>query len=305
MKKLERDGKLLSVRIKNMILVVIGTLIAAFGTAVFVLPHELVFGGLSGMALVLDKVVPFEFFTVDLAVTILTWSLFFMGLTILGKSFALKTLISSIVYPIGITLFGYLAKPEFLDGFFLMTSTGFTELPILLSAIFGGVLIGSGCAITFLAGGSTGGVDIIAFTICKIFKRAKSATVLFMVDSTIIVLGMFVIKNFVLTLLGIVCAFASATMIDRVLLGGKGAFVAEIVTDNYEEINHAIISDMERTSTIIDAVGGYSGRARKMLTVSFTIREYAELVNIINKYDKTAFVTIHRAHEINGEGWTR
>ena len=66
-----------------------------------------------------------------------------------------------------------------------------------------------------------------------------------------------------------------------------------------------VISKLNRTTTVFDAVGGYSGEKKKIVMVSFTMRQYAELIAVINSMDKTAFITIHRAHEINGEGWTR
>ena len=74
---------------------------------------------------------------------------------------------------------------------------------------------------------------------------------------------------------------------------------------NNEEINHAIITKLDRTTTILEARGGYSGMSKKVVMVSFTMRQYSTLINIVNIIDKTAFVSIHRAHEINGEGWTR
>ena len=300
-----KDKKEMAVRIKNFIFVIFGTLVLAFGTAVFILPNDLVIGGVSGIAIILDMIIPFEFFTVDLAITILTWGLFFLGLVILGKSFALKTLLSTLVYPIAVSLFLRLNDADVLNGFFNIQESSYPELALILSAVFGGAFVGVGCAITFLGGGSTGGVDVIAFIICKIFKRAKSSVVIFLTDSITVILGVFVIGDLVLALLGIVAVFVSAVMIDKVLLGGKGAFVAEIISEQYSEISKAVIEVLDRTTTVIDVTGGYSGSSKKMLKVSFTIREYAELINIINKYDKTAFITIHRAHEINGEGWTR
>ena len=80
---------------RNILLVVMGTLILAFGTAVFILPFDLVAGGMSGLAIVIDKVLPFDdILTVDVIITILTWLLFFLGLIFFGKDFAAKTLIS-------------------------------------------------------------------------------------------------------------------------------------------------------------------------------------------------------------------
>lgn len=292
-------------QIKNILLVIAGTLVLSFGTSVFILPFDLVTGGVSGISIVIDKIVPFEFITVDIIITVTTWFLFFLGLFFLGKSFAAKTFISTIIYPVGVFLFTKLVSPDFLNGFFYLKAYPNTDVVILLATLMGGALIGAGCAITFIGGGSTGGVDVISFIICKIFKRAKSSVVFFLIDATIILSGMFVIGNFVLTLLGILSAYISAMMIEKVFIGNSKSFIAQIITDKYETINLEIIEKVDRGTTVIDITGGYSGLPKKMIMVSFTVNQYAEIMNIIHKNDKTAFVTIHQAHEISGEGWTR
>ena len=109
----------------------------------------------------------------------------------------------------------------------------------------------------------------------------------------------------VISLLGIVSVIISSTVVDKVFLGGSKAFVAHIVTDKYNELSEAVISRLNRTTTVFDATGGYSKEPKKIVMVSFTMRQYAELVGIVNSLDKSAFITINRAHEINGEGWTR
>lgn len=289
---------------KNISLVILGTLVLAFGAAVFILPMNIVSGGVTGIAIVIKLLVPFESITIDMIVFALTWILFFTGLLVLGRSFALKTLISSIIYPFAISLFLKLVDPEVLGGFFYLAGYSNTDLTLILCASVGGVFVGLGCALTFIGGGSTGGVDIIAFSICKIFKRFKSSVVIFAVDAAIVILGMFALKNLIISLLGILSALITAMMIDRVFLGGRAAFVAHIVTDRYEEINADIIRKIDRTSTIFDARGGYSNANKKMLMVSFNMSQYAVLLSIISKHDPRAFVIINRAHEINGEGWT-
>ena len=290
---------------RNVILIVVGTLILSFGTAVFILPFDLIAGGMSGLAIVIDALIPIEFFTVDLIITILTWSLFFLGFLIFGKNFAVKTLISAIVYPLGVTLFLKLTDPTVLGGLFCLTASEYTELPLIISATVGGALVGVGCAITFFSGGSTGGVDIIAFVLCKIFKRLKSSTAFFLTDATIVLLGVFLTKDLILSLLGVTAAMIAAIVIDKIFLGGTAALVAQIVTENGEEINRAVIEQMDRSTTILKATGGYSKREKQMLTVSFNMRQYAQLMNIVRRADASAFVTVWRAHEISGEGWTR
>ena len=291
--------------IKNVMLVIVGTIILAFGTSVFLLPFNLVTGGVSGYSIVIKTLLPFEFITKEMIIAVVTWTLFFLGLIILGKNFAMKSLISTIVYPIATAAFSNLRHPEFMNGFFRLESSSHPEIAILLAAVFSGVCVGLGCALSFLGGGSTGGVDVIAFTICKIFKRAKSSVVIFIVDATAVVLGMFVIGDFVVSLLGIVSAFLAASVIDKVFVGGSKAFVAHIVTDKPYELNQEIREKLDRTTTLFDAVGGYSGEHKKVVMVSFTMSQYAELMTIVTKLDRDAFMTINRAHEINGEGWTK
>ncbi len=291
----------MKITVKNAIFVIIGSIILAFGTSAFILPHDLVVGGVSGIALVLMHVLPFDFLTVDILVVIISWLLFLVGFIFLGKSFAIKTLLSTVVYTIGVSGFTrLLSLPAFYD--FIMISEH-PELTLLLSAVFGGALIGVGCAITFRAGGSTGGVDIISLIICKYFHGAKNSVVIFVVDASIVLLGAFVIQKASLMLLGVLSAFVSAIVIERVMLLGNGALIAEIITSAPDEITSAVIEELDRTSTIMSIVGGYSKKQGQMLKISFEIRQYRELMNIVKRYDPKAFIIVYKAHEIKGEGW--
>lgn len=290
---------------RSVLLTVLGTLILSFGTSVFLLPFDLVIGGMSGIAVVIDALIPMEAITIDMILTVLTWTLFFLGLVILGKQFALKTLISTVVYPLGVSIFMRLARPDVLGGIFCMTASEHPELALIISAAAGGAVIGTGCAVTFMGGGSTGGTDVIAFTLCRIFKRLKSSVSIFLVDAGVILLGIFVIRDFSLSLLGILSAMITATVIDKVFLGGSAALVAQIVTDRPEAITAGVIERIDRTTTLCEVRGGYSGETRQMVMVSFTMRQYGVLMSVIRAADPNAFVTIHRAYEINGEGWSK
>ena len=290
---------------RNVLMTVLGSLILAFGISVFLWPFNLVSGGMSGLSIIIESLLPFdEIITLESINAVLTWVLFFVGFLIFGKEFAAKTLVSAIVYPLGVALFSRLADPGVLGGIFCLTSGEYTELPIIIAAIAGGAMVGAGCAITFLGGGSTGGTDIIALTLCKIFKRMKNSTAMFLTDVTIVLLGVFATKNLIRSLIGVLAAMVLATVIDKIFLGGNSAFVAQIVTDKGEELNRAIIEQADRTSTIFEAKGGYSGKDKKMLTVTFNMRQYSRLMDVIRKVDPEAFVTVWRAHEIRGEGWT-
>jgi len=292
---------------KNIFLIIVGTLILSFGTSLFMLPYDLVTGGISGYAIVISQLVPaeLEWLSVEMIITVLTWATFILGYFVLGKTFAMKTLVSTIVYPIGIAMFSNITNADFMDGFFNLQTSQYSGVGVLLAAVFSGVLVGLGCALSFLGGGSTGGIDVISFTICKIFKKFRSSVVIFVVDASAVIFGMFIIGDFVLSLLGIISAFIAAMVVDKVFIGGSKAFVAHIITDKYDEITRQTIEILDRTTTIMDVTGGYSKQGKKMVMVSFSMNQYSELMSIITKTDRDAFMTVNQAHEINGEGWTK
>jgi uncharacterized membrane-anchored protein YitT (DUF2179 family) len=298
---ISRDNMLL--QLKNFALVFFGTLVLAFGCAVFVVPFNLVTGGVTGIAIIINEIIGGAI-PIDLVIGVITWGLFFLGLIILGCDFAIKTLASTIVYPIAISLFMRLVSPDVLGGIFHIASSPHADIALIISALFGGLCVGTGCGLTFMGGGSTGGIDIIAFAICKFFKKWKTSTVIFIIDATTVVLGLFVIKDLILTLLGVISAWIGATVIDRIFIGTEKAFTAQIVSDKYEEMNLAIRDEVRRTTTMFMAYGGYSKESKTVLSVTFTMGQYAALMNVINKIDPKAFVSISRAHEINGEGFT-
>ena len=291
------------------LLVIFGTVILAFGSAVFLIPFDLVMGGTSGIAIVIKTLFP-EGISPDMAemyvnivVALITWSLFFVGLIFLGRDFAAKTLLSTIVYPLAFPLLTKLVSPDVLGGFFYLQGSEHEELALVFAGVVGGILLGAGCAIAFLGGGTTGGTDIIAFLIGKFFPKLKISQITFFVDFTIIFLGVFAVNDLILSGIGVLSAYVSSMVIDKIFLGGKTAYVANIVTTTPTEISNDVIKILDRTTTIMDCKGAYSGEGKNLVMVSFTMREYREILSIVSKYDKKAFITVNKAHEISGEGW--
>lgn len=298
-------------QIKNTVLIIVGTFIIAFGTALFIIPFNLVAGGMPGIGIILNKLLSsipfFANFSVVTYASLLNCVLFVLGLIILGKTFALKTFVSAVTYPIALYLCELLVTTNFLGGFFNLCSdyyASYGEINRILATLFSGLLVGAGCALTFRGGGSSGGVDVIALILCKYFRKLKSSYVVFFVDAVIVISGVFVSRDLVNSLLGIISAFLCALALDKIFVSGQQAVVATVISSEYAAINDAIIHRLNRTSTIVDCVGGYTGENKKMLITTFTSRQYAEFAVILSSIDKQAFVTFHRAHEINGEGWS-
>ena len=295
--------------VKQGLLVLASAFILALAVELFIANFGLVSGGVTGVAIVLERV----FLSVspnldaEFWITLLTWVFFFLGLIFLGKGFAAKTLLFTIVYPICLHLVEWFLSLNFFGDYFTAISDSSHEtyqIGLILAAVVGGAMVGLAIAISFMADSSTGGVDIISLAVCKFFPKIKLSHMTLLIDATIVIFGMFAIQNFVISLLGIISAAVTSFMIDKVFLGGSRAFIAQIVSDRHEDIRTAIRDEMDRTSTIFDCVGGYSGEDKKMLMVSFTMSQYAKLMSILDRIDPQCFVTIHRAHEIGGLGFS-
>ena len=306
-----KNQKELLLAIKNNALVVLGTLVLAFGAGVFLIPFDLVTGGVTGIGIVLEHLFRDSALlgkvTADVYAGVLVWIFFIIGYFTLGRSFAAKTLVSSIIYPFALSLATKLPDSNFMGGIFDLTSdyyAAYSDMALLLATLFGGALVGMGCALTFLGGGSTGGVDIITLTVTKYFPKVKNSLAMFVTDALIVVMGVLVIRNLILTLLGIVAAFLCALAIDRLFVGDHDAFIAQVISTRTKEINDAVIDRLGRTTTVLPCRGGYTGREGEVLMITFSIKQYADFMALISSIDKSAFVTLHRAREIHGEGWT-
>lgn len=290
--------------IKNTSLVLIGTFILAFATELFLIPSSLVTGGVSGIAVALSYL-NFNIST-EVVIIIVNWGLFLMGVLFLGFKFSLKTLCSTFTYPLFLLLVKNLV--EVFPWLLINNAPSLSTEPAmvtLLSSIIGGFLIGSGCAITFLGGGSTGGVDIITFILCKYIRTLKSSVSIFTIDFIVVATG-FILNpdhDLALCLEGVLSAFLASLVIDKIFAGGSKFFVAYIVTDKYREITDKVRDVLDRSTSIFDIEGGYTHDMKKMVMISYSMREYNQIMGIVASLDKKAFMTIHQAHDINGEGF--
>ncbi len=295
---------------KNLGLVVVGNILLAFAAAIFLIPCDIVSGGTSGIALVIARFAELYGVTlnVNLIITLLTVFFFLLGLFIVGIGFTLKTLISTIVYPLFIFLFDLLRNVQALSWLRIETymgSGGQTEqlAVMILAGVFGGIITGLAVSLAFKGGGSTGGTDCIVIALDR-KTPLKASTISIIVDSLIILSGMLVYRDLIIGLVGIMTAITCAVMIDKVFVGSNGTYSATIVSARWQEISAAINKDMERGTTIYSATGGYTGAERKVVAVSFSRSEYRDFMRIIESTDPAAFVTVQTAYEVQGYGFS-
>lgn len=284
--------------LKRFSAIIFGNIILAFGTAIFFLQCDIVAGGLSGIGIVVKSLFNFD---EDVTIFILQWVLFFIGFAFLGKRFAFETLIATIVFPLATMLFTRVITPDTIS-FLRLANDNTTRL---LAAIFGGVLTGVGVAMNMVGGGSTGGVDILAILLRKI-TRIKTSIWVFVIDASIIILGMIFSggnEPLFAGMIGILAALMCSLIVEIFFSKQNNCYVANIISPQWEKINKYIQDDMKRGATIIPVQGGYQFNEYRMVQVAFARKEQSDLLLYISEVDPNAFVTIVRAHEINGEGF--
>lgn len=296
--------------------VVFGTILVAFANVIFLIPLDINAGGLSGIGVIVRYFVPEDYKV--LVYNIIVWSLsvilWILGRVCIGREFAYKTLLSTIVFPLAISLFT--AVPYIKDGFNyfaeLIKSAGnesgvTTAGNYILNAIFGGVLVGTGVAITFVGGGSTGGVDVLTFLFEK-YLHIKQSIASFVVDGTIVVAGLIAFlavdqSKLISCLVGVASAFITSVVIEVIYIGSQSNYQADIISDKWEEISRYVQDELERGATVIRVEGGYHGDPRVILRAVIDKRQYEMLKKYISEVDPKAFVTYTQTHATFGEGF--
>lgn len=276
-------------KIVNSLIIILGNILLAISTSLFVLPFNLDIGGLAGISVILAK-----WFNPSIVIFVLNWILFFIGWVFLKKDFALKTLLSTIVYPITVML---------------LKETGIANTIIneindpLLAAIMAGVFVGVGLGLVFKVGGSTGGLDIPSLIVNKYFN-IKISHATFAIDSVIVTLGIFFV-SINSSLYGLISAFIGAYLIELITIRGNSSYMMHIVSNHIDEINNYIIVELERGSTFIGVKGGISKDEKEMIEVIFNEKEYYKIKHKIQEIDKDAFISVYKAVNVYGNGFER
>ena len=295
--------------VHHYVLITLGCFILAFGDAAFLTPMNLVTGGVLSIGIIIQNFVRMggsDFYIVDIIVWAAQLILLVVSFIFLGKKFTLRTLYATLIYP---ALFSFLTRVPLANGLsigdfiasFFITAPQDTGL-VILAALFGGVCVGAGVSITYFAGGSSGGLDVLSVIIAKKtpMKEGLSA---FIMDGLLVLTGVFVLQNIVQGLIGVLSAFACALAIQYIYVNANAFIIADIISDQYEVIMDYVHKTMDHATTVVDAVGGYTGNERKILRVAFSKRELNQFRTFIGQVDPRAFVTFTQASMINGEGF--
>ncbi|MBM6810780.1 YitT family protein [Faecalitalea cylindroides] len=273
--------------LKSIIPVVIGNIIYALVVKLFILPTNLMSSGTTGIALLANHFlgIPVSFFILIFNVCMLI-----LGLIVLGKKFAMTTIVSTLMYPIALEFFNQTL------GEFVITNNE------LLNTIFAGLGIGLALGIVLRSGASTGGMDIPPLVLNHFFRIPVSVS-LYVFD--FIILSSQSLYNPLERLLyGIILILLTSIVLDKVLLMGTTKTEVKIISPKFEKIAEEILSEMDRGVTLLNARGGYLKNEDSVVLSVVSNRELPKIEKLVRALDPDAFMIVSRVSEVWGRGFS-
>lgn len=280
--------KIFGLRLKNIILIILGSAVFSFGIVHFNIQNELGEGGFTGITLLL-----LYLFNWDPAIMniVLNIPVLFIGWRILGRT----TFLYSLIGIVAVSVFIALSQR------FMITIDLSDDLT--LASLFAGVFIGVGLGIIFRYGGTTGGVDIIARLINK-YLGWSMGRAMFIFDALVIFVSAITYLEHVRGMYTLVAVFVGAKVIDFIQEGAYAARGTTIISEKSEEISQKVMQEMDRGVTVLDGRGSFSGSKRDVLYCVIAKNEIVRLKTIIEQIDPHAFVAVSHVHDVMGEGFT-
>ena len=285
------DKKKVKRVVKEYAFITIGSFITALGLVLFLTPSKIAAGGVSGIAIVLYHLFGFD---PGYSILILSIPIFLIGLKIFGKRYGFKSLYGTIALSVGVSMFGF-----FLGYEGVLTYADKTD--ILLSALFGGVIIGGGLGIVMKGGANTGGTDILAQILHR-YSPFPLGTSLFIVDGAVIFVAAMVF-GLEAALFAVITVFATGQVINLITSGANYAKMAYIISSKHAEIREKLLHDMGLGGTIIDSRGMYTDMEKNLIMTVVRNRKISQVTNVVKTIDPDAFMVITNASEVLGEGF--
>lgn len=271
-------------KVKRFFEMLIGITLAAIAFNVFLLPNNIVFGGVSGLSIVAVKLfnISSSLFVLLADIVLLIISFIF-----LGKEKTIYSICGSLLFPVMMYLTSNIGK-----------ILSISSEDLLLSSIMGGVLYGAGVGIAFKAGYSTGGTDVIKQLLNKYLNISMGNATL-IADGFIVLIGAFVF-GWTKFMYAMIIVYLISMLTDRMILGISDKKAFYIITEKKDEISSFIINELHHSVTILDAKGGYSNSKNPVLFTVIPTKEYFKFKEGINHIDKKAFWTVIDAYEVLG-----
>lgn len=268
--------------------ILLGTFIMAAGFVMFISPYKFAPGGVYGISIILHHLFNLPIGLTGLSIDI---PLIIIGMRILGAKFGIKTIVGSL------SLSGWISLLEFTWGYDPLLK----DDP-LVSAIFGGIILGIGLGLIFKSKATSGGTDIIAMILNK-YTRISVGQLLIIVDSIIVLAGFIAFEDWRIPFYSWIIIYLTGRVVDMIIEGIGYEKACLIISDKTEEIKNKILIDLDRSGNLIPIKGLYSGNDKQMIMTVVNRREVEMLKSYIRQIDPQAFMTVVNASEVIGQGF--
>lgn len=268
--------------------IIMGSCLFSLGFTLFLLPNALNSGGISGLAMIVCRLLGIG--GVGIVTAVINLPLFAMGHYKIGREFFFGSLIGMIVSSAAIEAFAAVLPAP--------------RVEPLLSALYGGVLCGAGIGIVFVVGASTGGSDIIVRLLKMKWQHIPIGTISMIFDFTVAFLTGIVFGDMSRALYSGVAIFVSGKVIDAVVYRFDYSITALIITNQNEQVVKGIADKLDRGATYLYGQGSYSGRDMKIVLTAVKKQQLAELKKLVSVIDPDAFIIVQEAHQVLGDGFS-
>lgn len=271
----------------EILFLILGTICYSLSYAIFLIPHNIVPGGVSGFAIVLHILFQTP---VGIVVIILNIPLFMLAIRNLGFSLSAKSVIVIIITNLLIDFLTYSVK--------IPSPTH----NIILAAIYGGVMLGAGLGLIFRGNANTGGTDIIGMILNR-FTNFSVGVWILIVDTLIITIAGFATNSIEHALLGYLSLFLSTRVIDLILEGFDYARAVFVISDEVDKVVEGIYQKIGRGVTVLDGFSPYTKEKRQVVMCVITKQETENFKRLVKDIDADAFVILTNVYEVLGHGF--
>lgn len=271
-------------------IVVVGTFILAVSVVVFFDANNLVLGGVSGLSIVIKEVF-YMFFSFKLPLSLISLfinvPLLILAYFIMGKEFLGKTVFSTLLFSL------FLEVASFLPVY---------KGELMLSSVYGGVMLGVGSGLILRGGATSGGSDLLAYIIHKYKGHIAISKILFVIDALVISMGLFVfgVEN---SMYAVISVYICSKVIDGIIEGVGFAKAVFIVSDKSDDIAKELMENQKRGVTALKGKGMYTGKDKDVLLCVFSKKEISDVKRRVMEIDENAFIMVTDIREVLGEGF--
>lgn len=290
--------------LKEYALISLGLMLFVIGWTIFLVPNNLVGGGVTGIASIVQYAtgikMGYTYFVVNLL-------LLAAGVLVLGKGFGFKTVYAVLFTSVCLNVFQGIVPQELIEGLALANGK-------LMCTIIGGIMVGIGIGMSFSQGGSTGGTDIIALMVIK-YRNISPGKVILLMDFIIISSSILVpsyapdgsvvpfAEKFTTVIYGLILVTVNSYVIDLYLSGSKQSVQVFILSRRYAEIADAVTMDLHRGVTVLDGKGWYTKKESEILMVVTRKTDLNILLRTIKSIDPEAFLSVSTVAGVYGQGF--